>query len=111
MSTPPARWLLAWSAAVLLAAASASTAAQREADQPDADFLEFLGSWQTGERQPRWIDPFEIQESPFLQGKEPDRRDSRGRRPDDSDRKPREAGAASSQGQNGSGSASEGVKP
>ncbi|MFO0707128.1 MAG: hypothetical protein U0412_09765 [Nitrospira sp.] len=49
----PARWTL-W---VLLWAAPAAAAAVPEATQvPDTDFLEFLGSWHTGED--RWVDPF-----------------------------------------------------
>lgn len=41
---------LLWTAAVVQAAPQEITPV------PDADFLEFLGSWHTGEN--RWVDPF-----------------------------------------------------
>jgi hypothetical protein len=51
------------SAAIVLSALSAE-AAPESPIQPDADFLEFLGSWSTGHARPQWIDPFNIQDPP-----------------------------------------------
>jgi hypothetical protein len=36
---------------------------------PDADFLEFLGSWHTGDG--KWIDPFQEDDPPVLETNEP----------------------------------------
>jgi len=48
---------VSWTLWVLLWMVAAAHAAPREvAPVPDADFLEFLGSWHTGDD--RWIDPF-----------------------------------------------------
>lgn len=43
-------WALLWTAA------GAQAASQEVVPVPEADFLEFLGSWQTGDN--RWVDPF-----------------------------------------------------
>ncbi|ALA60938.1 hypothetical protein [Nitrospira moscoviensis] len=61
MTTPPASKLL-----ILLAAAvSLAEAAPRDAmPAPDADFLEFLGSWHVGDE--RWIDPFQLDDPPGI---------------------------------------------
>ncbi|MDP3092459.1 MAG: hypothetical protein Q8N04_17430 [Nitrospira sp.] len=46
---------------VLLGTAVSAAAASPEATQvPDADFLEFLGNWHTGDG--RWVDPFHAAE-------------------------------------------------
>lgn len=45
-----ALWALLW------VAAGAQAASEEVAPAPEADFLEFLGSWQTGDN--RWVDPF-----------------------------------------------------
>ncbi len=48
---------LGWTCCALLWTAVSAAAAPPEAMQaPDADFLEFLGSWHTGDG--RWVDPF-----------------------------------------------------
>ncbi len=46
-------------AALLMAAQQAAAAPREVGPQPDTDFLEFLGSWQTGDDQ-TWIDPFQM---------------------------------------------------
>ena len=53
---------LAWMCCALLGTVvSAAAAASPEATQdPDADFLEFLGNWHTGDG--RWVDPFHAAE-------------------------------------------------
>lgn len=49
--------LVSWTLWFLLWMAAGVHAAPREvAPVPDADFLEFLGSWHTGDD--RWVDPF-----------------------------------------------------
>lgn len=57
---------VSWALSVLLWGAATAYAAPRDAAPvPDADFLEFLGSWQTGDD--RWVDPFHAAD---LSGKE-----------------------------------------
>jgi hypothetical protein len=56
MATPPVNWLIAVLAGTV-AVALAEAATHDAARPPDADFLEFLGSWQTGDD--RWVDPFQ----------------------------------------------------
>ncbi|HJT19908.1 MAG TPA: hypothetical protein VJ746_05535 [Nitrospira sp.] len=51
------------SAAIVLSALSAEAVPEAPV-QPDADFLEFLGSWSTGHARPQWVDPFNVQELP-----------------------------------------------
>jgi hypothetical protein len=53
MMTRLVSWTL-W--ALLWMAVGAHAAPQEVVPVPDADFLEFLGSWQTGDD--RWVDPF-----------------------------------------------------
>ena len=48
--------------AVLGAVAMAGAAPRNPAAQPDADFLEFLGSWHAEDD--RWVDPFQVGEPP-----------------------------------------------
>lgn len=47
----------------------AEAAPQDAGPPPDADFLEFLGSWHTGDG--KWNDPFQEDESPILETSEP----------------------------------------
>lgn len=55
-------WMLVAVAGVALTAGAAT----REQPPPaDADFLEFLGSWQTGDD--RWIDPFQVDDTPGVE--------------------------------------------
>ncbi|MEQ1654840.1 MAG: hypothetical protein ABL960_04000 [Nitrospira sp.] len=52
---------LGWMCCALLWTAGSSAAAPPEAAQaPDAEFLEFLGNWHTGDG--RWVDPFHAAE-------------------------------------------------
>lgn len=52
---------LGWMCCALLGTAVSAAAASPEATQaPDADFLEFLGNWPTGDG--RWVDPFQAAE-------------------------------------------------
>jgi len=50
--------------AVLAAAAVAQAEPRDPVTVPDADLLEFLGSWQAGEKDPRWVDPFQLDDTP-----------------------------------------------
>ena len=34
--------------------------------EPDQDFLEFLGSWTSGDVQHRWIDPFQLDDAGLM---------------------------------------------
>lgn len=54
-------WLLIL---VVLVAFRAEAAPQDSGPPPDADFLEFIGSWHTGDD--RWVDPFRIGGGPDL---------------------------------------------
>jgi len=60
-------------AAIILSAVCAE-AAPDSGVQPDADFLEFLGSWSIGEARPQWIDPFQIQDFPIESPSDPGQR-------------------------------------
>lgn len=61
---------VSWTLCTLLWAAAAAHAAPPEAaPAPDADFLEFLGSWQTGDG--RWVDPFHADDLPGMETTEP----------------------------------------
>ena len=66
-------WLLI---PVVLVALRAEAAPQDSGPPPDADFLEFIGSWHTGDD--RWIDPFRVGSGPDL---EPGAKESALRRP------------------------------
>ena len=57
-------WLMV---AVILVAQIAEAAPPDSGPLPDADFLEFLGSWQTGDD--RWVDPFYVDEVSDLETK------------------------------------------
>lgn len=64
---PRVSWLMV---AVVLVAQMAEAMPRDSGSPPDADFLEFLGSWQTGDD--RWVDPFHVGEVPALETKEQD---------------------------------------
>lgn len=49
----------------MILSALGAEAAPQSAPSPDADFLEFLGSWSTEDARPRWIDPFQMREFPI----------------------------------------------
>ena len=66
-------WLLIL---VVLVAFRAEAAPQDSGPPPDADFLEFIGSWHTGDD--RWVDPFRIGGGPDLA---PGAKESASRRP------------------------------
>jgi len=79
--------------AVLCMLAGAEAAPPDLSPQPDAEFLEFLGSWPTEDN--RWTDPFQVDKVPHVErgGQPPDRRvrdagtrNVPGRPPDDGSR-------------------------
>jgi len=93
MSTRPVkRFVLA---AILLA--QAAVAAPREAAAPpEADFLEFLGSWNTGDQQQKWIDPFQLGDPSELEPELPAASSPQGTRHDDArSRRPESDGRSS----------------
>lgn len=51
--------------ALLVAVQVAEVAPRDPGPSPDADFLEFLGSWHTGDN--KWIDPFQEDDVPVLE--------------------------------------------
>lgn len=59
MTTARVSWMIV---AVVGAMAIANAAPHDPTPAPDTDFLEFLGSWHTGDD--RWIDPFQVDETP-----------------------------------------------
>lgn len=62
-----------WMALVLAGAVTAADAAPPPSSPaPDADFLEFLGSWQV--EGGRWVDPFQVEDVPGLPGDDQDQR-------------------------------------
>lgn len=54
-------WILGLSAAATLSVVAAGAVPQGEVAPVEPDFLEFLGSWETGDD--RWVDPF-LDDSP-----------------------------------------------
>lgn len=56
--------------AMALMAQMVEAAPRNSGPPPDADFLEFLGSWHTGDG--RWVDPFHVGEVPALETGEQD---------------------------------------
>ncbi len=57
---PPARrWLVLWFCLFAAVAQAAAEPPQRP-EEPDVDFLDFLGTWQNEDG--RWVDPFQIAE-------------------------------------------------
>ena len=95
MSTRLVNWTAWVSAGVALWLAAADAAQQGSVDPPEADFLEFLGSWNSGDKHPKWIDPFQL-DDPALAGLEhPDEPASPSSRNDVSKRKSTETPAVS----------------
>lgn len=62
MPTPRVSWLML---VAILAAQTAHTAPRDPGSPPDADFLEFLGSWATSDE--KWADPFQKDEMPIVE--------------------------------------------
>lgn len=54
--------LVTWSGVLILGMATVGAAPSDVGITPDAAFLEFLGSWHTGDD--RWVDPFELETEP-----------------------------------------------
>ena len=54
---PARRWLVLW-VCLLAATAQAAPEPAPQPEEPDVDFLDFLGSWQNDDG--RWVDPFNI---------------------------------------------------
>ena len=57
--------------AALLMAQQAAAAPREVGPQPDADFLEFLGSWRTGDDH-IWVDPFQVDDPSEIEPHEPE---------------------------------------
>jgi hypothetical protein len=72
MPTRRDKWIIGLPAAVVLSIVLAEAAPPTAADPPDTDFLEFLGSWTSGDEQPKWIDPFQLDDPVLF---EPDQQD------------------------------------
>lgn len=105
------KWILGLPAAVVLSVVVATAATQGTTDQPDADFLEFLGSWSTGESRPRWIDPFQLDDPTLSETEQPDQQRMRRNRQDDSRKKPRDVESPTTQPAPDSVRSGERVKP
>jgi hypothetical protein len=105
------KWLLGLPAAVVLSVIVATAATQGNMDQPDADFLEFLGSWSTGESHPRWIDPFQFDDPTVPESERPDQQRMPRNRQDDLRKKPRDVESPTTQPTPDSVRSGEGVKP
>jgi hypothetical protein len=60
MSTRRVNWICVLPVALVLWAVAVEAVPPTAADPPDADFLEFLGSWTSGNDQPKWVDPFQV---------------------------------------------------
>jgi len=88
---PRVSWLMV---AVLLVAQIAQAAPRDIGEPPDIDFLEFLGSWNTGEE--RWIDPFDVGEVPALETRDQDSEPRRSEAGDQTKRRPAEKARESS---------------
>ena len=84
MSTPRVNWINGLPAALLLWVVAVEAAPVAVGDQPDADFLEFLGTWTSGdERTKKWVDPFQLDEPVLSESGEPtDDRSARDQRDD-----------------------------
>lgn len=112
MPTRRDKWVTGLPAAVVLwivvVEAAPPTAA---ADPPDTDFLEFLGSWTSGDEQPQWVDPFQLDDSVLVESDQPnDQRSPRDRR-DDPRQKPRNDDNPSREPSSSSVRPSGGMKP
>ena len=84
MSTRRVNWINGLPAAILLWVVPVEAAPVAVGDQPDADFLEFLGTWTSGaEKTKRWVDPFQLDEPVLSESGEPtDDRSARDQRDD-----------------------------
>lgn len=84
MSTRRVNWINGLPAAILLWVIAVEAAPVAVGDQPDADFLEFLGTWTSGgERTKKWVDPFQLDEPVLSESGEPtDDRSARDQRDD-----------------------------
>src|SRR5215510_8303387 len=84
MSTLRGNWINCLSAAILLWGVTVDAGPVAVGDQPDADFLEFLGTWTSGdERTKKWVDPFQLDEPILSESGEPtDDRSARDQRDD-----------------------------
>jgi hypothetical protein len=58
-------------AAVILSIVLAGAAPQGASGPPDPDFLEFLGSWDSGDEHPKWVDPFQLDDAALTEGEQP----------------------------------------
>lgn len=67
MPTRRDKWITGWSAAVVLWVVVGEAAPPTAADPPDAEFLEFLGLWSSGDDQPKWVDPFQLGDPMLLE--------------------------------------------
>jgi len=72
MSTRPDKWIIGLPAAVVLSIVIAEAAPPTAGDPPDTDFLEFLGSWTSGDEQPKWVDPFQLDDPVLMESDQPD---------------------------------------
>lgn len=68
MSTRRVNWIKGLPAVLLLWVVATEAAPVAVGDQPDADFLEFLGTWTSrDDKTKKWVDPFQLDE-PVLSG-------------------------------------------
>ncbi len=65
------RWIIGLPAVVTLLAAMAQAEPRGAAGLPDADFLEFLGSWNPGGDHPAWVDPFQLDDPVLTDADQP----------------------------------------
>ena len=71
MPTRRVKWITALPVAVILSVVLAEASPQGAAGLPDADFLEFLGSWNTGDDHPTWVDPFQLDDPVPVDAEQP----------------------------------------
>lgn len=76
MPTRRVEWITALPVAVALSVILAEASPQGAAGLPDADFLEFLGSWNTGDDHPRWVDPFQLDDPVMTDAEQPKEKQS-----------------------------------
>jgi hypothetical protein len=69
MQTRRGKWSLVALGTMGLLIHLAEAAPRDAGPPPDADFLEFLGSWNTADD--KWVDPFQEDDSPVLETSEP----------------------------------------
>jgi hypothetical protein len=61
----------------------AGAAPQEVENLPEADLLEFPGSWNIGDDHPKWIDPFQLEELASPKTNQQDRAKFKGNRRDE----------------------------